>query len=134
MRARTLYFVGCLFAGGCTNSTPLDDSARSRQQQAALTSEERGRQPDTAFIETRRFTRQGVRTAEGGCRFSSADSGRPGERHELRTVSIDRKTCTSVVALGYRKVWPEPDTVGVESRSASTDIDSAAVAQLKRKP
>lgn len=54
--------------------------------------------------------------------------------HETHTLSIDRM-CRSVRAVGYRKALPArfTDTVGSESRSITVDLDSAAIAALKRR-
>lgn len=134
MRTTTLALVSCLLAAGCTSRTSSNaPPVRSASHEATTPL------PDTAFVEVRRDTVYGFRTVQGGCVFSSSDSGLhsglpEGVIHETHTLSIDRM-CRSVRAVGYRKALPArfTDTVGSESRSITVDLDSAAIAALKRR-
>ena len=138
MRALTLGCVTCLLVAACssrTSSVPHgagDARARSAVEGGASSL------PDTAFIEVRRDTVYGIRTPQGGCVFSGSHAGLPGEMpdviHETHTLSVDRM-CRSVVAVGYRKRLPAwmQDTTGTESMTLSADLDSAAIARLRRR-
>jgi hypothetical protein len=139
MRLSQIRYVTCLLVVACANQTPPNDPPSGSG--ARVTPSARGAyevQPDTAFIEIRRIAHHGSRTAEGGCRWSQSVPDSPripaSSRFEERPVSFDRSTCLNIVALGYRRVWPAEDTVGYESRSASTFMDSAAIAARHRTP
>jgi hypothetical protein len=135
MRAFVLACVTCLLAAACTSRTSNVPAGASDAQARSAMQGGTAPLPDTAFIELRRDTIYGVRNVQGGCIFFHADSGRPGEMpgviHETHTLSVDRM-CRSVIAVGYRKRLPPEDTTGYESISASTDLDSAAIARLRR--
>lgn len=137
MRTSILACVAVLAATGCTSRSPAGDQSRAGDPHArAAVQGETTILPDTAFIEIRRFTRYGFRTPQGGCVTSSQFDSRerpPGiNRVEERVLSSNPKLCMYEVALGYRKVWPEPDTTGYSSISVSVDLDSAAIAALRR--
>lgn len=134
MRVRVLVCSASLLVAGCTSRNSPAVSARSRATGVSVGGVTFA-PPDTGFIEIRRFTLQGIATTGGGCRFFySSGPTPPGmKRIETHPVWMNHKTCTALEVTGYRKVWPEPDTTGYSSVSVSTDLDSAAIAALRRK-
>ena len=139
MRTSILACVAALAAAtGCTSRSSAGGSSHARDSQprtAAL--EANAARPDTAFIEIRRYTRYGFRTPQGGCVSSGGIDSRelpPGiHRAEEHVLSYNASMCMAEVALGYRKVWPELDTTGSASATVTVDLDSAAIAALRRK-
>jgi hypothetical protein len=138
MRASALAWVICLLAAACSGRSSSVAAGSSAKQPQGAVQGATASLPDTAFVELRRDTIYGIRTPQGGCSFFFIDSGRPGEKrgvnHEMHTLSVDRM-CRSVQAVGYRKALPARmlDTTGTASISASVDLDSAAIARLRRR-
>ena len=116
-------------------------SSPSRARDSAVTTQTRAPGPrsgDTAFVELQRVARTNSRTTDGGCHFTSSVDPKPlgfpkGAIYEQRVVSFDRRTCATVVAIGYRLQMPSPDTAGTAGRSDSTSISFADSASPGRR-
>ena len=130
--------AGLVCAVACAGQSPP-----SRARESAVATQTRAPGPrsgDTAFVELQRVARASSRTTEGGCRFmGSVDPTPPGfpqgAIYQERVVSLDRRTCATVVAIGYRLQMPPLDTAGTAGRTDSTSInfaDSAKPGRRKR--
>ena len=116
--AVAVWAMGC---GPTRNATITGDSALGNREANLL-------EPDTTFVELRRFEDRGSPLTNGGCGWRGGPLPSPSNPAikkfilEERTVSMDREACTRVVAQGYRRAAPIRDTANGESRAITITI------------
>lgn len=124
MSKRIAVAAGLACAVACAGESP---PSHARESAAATATRVPGSpSQDTAFFELERVARANRRTTEGGCRFTGGiDDPKSlrlpqGAAYEERVVSLDRRTCATMVARGYRLRVPDLDTAGTAGRKVST--------------
>jgi hypothetical protein len=133
--AALVWAAACARQSSPENAREHERTADANPKAVALHSE------DTAFVELRRVEEVGTRSAGGGCRFVGNDSARPpgipkGAAYEQRYVSIDRRTCASIVLQGYRLKQPPLETraTAESTLSATFDFTDSTKSNRRKQP
>jgi hypothetical protein len=114
------------FSVACGARPSSGDTSGSSPTTTFPSSARVGPTSDTAFVELRRYESQGVKSPQGGCRWSgkarAPDDTLRGVMYAERTLSVDGERCKRVVAFGYWKGAPPTDDTtgyGEDTKSAS---------------
>jgi hypothetical protein len=128
-------FAATSYAGGCRSRV---QELRRRNDTSVASQGLKSSLPDTTFVELSRREERGVPDATGKCNWGptifppSGDTLR-GVLHESHGLWVNLRTCVRLVAFGYRRMTPDVDTAGGDSRSITVRLDSVATSG-PRKP